>query len=373
MVRKIYTYYIIENDYHYKLFCDWKGCNLVKKVPNQQGIITPGHAKRTSLVLVLGIIGLLTAIAVSLIYGSIEMELSVVWHSIFEFNPKLTEHQILQEIRLPRALTAALIGAYLSLSGAIMQALTRNPLAEPSLLGVSYGAAFALVVTLCFFPSLTSIGSALVSMLGAGVAVLLVFSLAAISKGGAAPVKLALAGVAIGMFLSSLTSVIAMHFDVAKELSFWYAGSLAGSDWTGLKMLLIVGAISLPIVVFLARPLTLLNLGIEVTQGLGINLRVVNTLSIIAVLLLTGSSVAISGTVGFLGLVIPHISRMLVGSDYRYVLPISTVLGSFLLVLADVGSRMINPPYETPIGVITAAIGVPFFLFLVRREGSRLV
>ena len=338
----------------------------------QQVMIKPGRARRMNILLMVGIIGLLAAIGVSLIYGSTNMELKVVWEAVFAFNPQLTEHQIIQEIRLPRALMAALIGAYLSLSGAVMQALTRNPLAEPSLLGVSYGAAFALVVTLCFFPGLTSVAASLVSMVGAGAAVLLVFSLAAISKGGAAPVKLALAGVAIGMFLSSLTSVIALHFDVAKELSFWYAGSLAGADWTGLKMLLIVGAVGIPIVIILARPLTLLNLGVEVTQGLGINLRIINTLGIIAVLLLTGSSVAVSGTVGFVGLVIPHISRMLVGSDYRCVLPIATVLGSLLLVIADVGSRMINPPYETPIGVITAAIGVPFFLYLVRSEGSRL-
>lgn len=346
---------------------------LVGENSKQQEMPSTGRGMRTGLLLLVGFIALFAAIAVSLIYGSTNMRLVVVWHALMDFNPQDMEHQIIQEIRVPRALTAALIGAYLALSGAIMQALTRNPLAEPSLLGVSYGAAFALVVTLSFFPGLSSAGAAIVSMVGAGAAVLLVFSLAAISKGGAAPVKLALAGVAIGMFLSSLTSVIALHFDVAKELSFWYAGSLANADWNGLKMLSIIGVMGIPIIIGLARPLTLLNLGVEVTQGLGINLRLINTFGVIAVLLLTGSSVAVSGTVGFVGLVIPHIVRMLVGSDYRFLLPVSTVFGSLLLVLADIGARMINPPYETPIGVVTAAIGVPFFLYLVRSERSRLV
>lgn len=343
------------------------------KNPIQQEVTPSGRGARTGLILIIGVILLIGALAASLIYGSTVLKITTVWQALFEFNAEATQHQIVNEIRLPRALTAAMVGAFLSLSGAIMQAVTRNPLAEPSLLGVSYGAALALVVTLVFFPGLTSTGSVIVSMMGAGLAVLLVFSLAAISKGGNAPVKLALAGVAIGMFLSSLTSVIAMHFDVAKELSFWYAGGLGGADWAGVKMLAIVALVSIPLVFILARPLTLLNLGVEVTKGLGINIRLINALGVMAVLLLTGSSVAISGTVSFIGLVVPHITRMMVGPDYRYLLPVSAVLGSLLLVLADVGARMINPPYETPIGVITAAIGVPFFLYLVRSERSRLV
>ncbi|MGJ7919262.1 FecCD family ABC transporter permease [Neobacillus sp. LXY-4] len=343
------------------------------KNPIQQEVTPSGRGARTGLILIIGVILLIGALAASLIYGSTVLKITTVWQALFEFNAEATQHQIVNEIRLPRALTAAMVGAFLSLSGAIMQAVTRNPLAEPSLLGVSYGAALALVVTLVFFPGLTSTGSVIVSMMGAGLAVLLVFSLAAISKGGNAPVKLALAGVAIGMFLSSLTSVIAMHFDVAKELSFWYAGGLGGADWAGVKMLAIVALVSIPLVFILARPLTLLNLGVEVTKGLGINIRLINALSVMTVLLLTGSSVAISGTVSFIGLVVPHITRMMVGPDYRYLLPVSAVLGSLLLVLADVGARMINPPYETPIGVITAAIGVPFFLYLVRSERSRLV
>ncbi|WP_420849670.1 FecCD family ABC transporter permease [Peribacillus tepidiphilus] len=316
---------------------------------------------------------MLLAMGLSLVYGTTTIKLTTVWQAIFDYHSDQQAHQILQEIRLPRALAAALIGSYLAVSGAIMQAITKNSLAEPSLLGVSYGAAFSLVMTLALFPSVSTFGATAASMIGAGLSVLFVFTLAATSKGGATPVKLALAGVAIGMFLSSLTSAIALHFDVSKEMSFWYAGGLANTNWGDVKVLSFVGCIGLPIVFFIARTLTLLNLGEEVTQGLGIHLNLVKALSVTAVLLLTGSSVSVAGSIGFVGLVVPHISRMLVGPDYRFMLPVSAVLGSLLLVLADVGARMMNAPFETPIGVVTAAIGVPFFLYLVRSKGSRLV
>jgi iron complex transport system permease protein len=339
----------------------------------QRTWITKGRRLRTGLILFVGITGVLLAICISLVYGTTTIKLTTVWQAIFDYHSDNKAHQIVQEIRLPRTLVAALIGSYLALSGAIMQAITRNSLAEPSLLGISYGAAFSLVIAIALFPSVSTMGATVASMIGAGLSVLFVFTLAAASKGGTSHVKLALAGVAVGMFLSSLTSTVALHFDVSKEMSFWYAGGLANTNWNDLKILSFVGLIGIPIVFVIARTLTLLNLGEEVTQGLGINLSLVKALSVTAVLLLTGSSVSVAGSIGFVGLIVPHISRMLVGPDYRFLLPVSAVLGSLLLVLADVGARMINFPFETPIGVVTAVIGVPFFLYLVRNEGSRLV
>ncbi len=326
---------------------------------------------RTGSILFAGIIGILLAFAVSLVYGTKDLHCTTVWQALFAYDPDIKGHQIVQDIRLPRALAAALIGAYLALSGAVMQALTRNPLAEPSLLGVSYGAAFALVITIAFFPEFSIAGQTIGAMAGAGLAVLFVFAISAASKGNMTPVKLALAGVATGMFLSSLTSGIALYFDVSKEMGFWQAGGLAGMDWRAVKMLAVAGLLGILIVAVLARALTLLNLGVDVTKGLGIHIRTVQTLGVLAVLILTGSSVAVSGPIGFVGLVVPHISRMLVGPDYRFSLPVTAVLGSLLLVLADVGSRMIHPPFETPVGVVTAFIGVPFFLYFVRNERSR--
>ncbi len=333
---------------------------------------TPSHKNRISIILPLSFLLLLFIFIASLIIGAKTIDLPTVWEALIHRNPDNVTHQIIWEIRLPRALMACIVGAYLAISGAVMQALTRNPLAEPSLLGVSNGAAFALVLSLTIFSGLSIMGSIIASMIGAGMAVLLVFSLSSLSKGGVTPVKLALAGMAIAMFLSSLTTTLALYFDVTKNISFWYAGELANSQWQEVKIVAAFGLIGLPILFSIARSLTVLSLGTDVTKGLGINIKLVHALGIVVVLLLTGSSVAVSGTIGFIGLVIPHITRMIIGVDYRKLLPLAAILGSALLLLADIASRVVNPPYETPVGVMTALIGVPFFLFLVRSEGRQL-
>jgi len=323
--------------------------------------------RKKYLMIVLGIVLLLVAITVSLMFGTKNYSISAAYEAVFNYNSTLVEHQILHDIRLPRSLAAVFIGAYLSLSGCVMQVLTRNPLAEPSLLGVSNGAAFALVVTMAFFPTLSLTGTTVASIIGAGITVMLVFALATFSKGGSNPVKLSLAGVALGMFLSSLSSAIGLYFDVSKNMSFWYAGGLSNMDWSMVRVLLYVGIPGLIIVLFIAKALNVLHLGEDVSKSLGINLNVIRICGVVAVLLLTGGSVAVSGAIGFVGLVVPHICRMLVGNDHRLLLPLSALFGSVLLLLADVGARFINPPYETPVGVVTALIGVPFFLYLVRR------
>ncbi|WP_245602140.1 FecCD family ABC transporter permease [Peribacillus kribbensis] len=337
-----------------------------------QEYILEKRASRTIWVLLSCILLLIAAAVLSLIYGHSEIDAATVWNAAFHYNPHNKLHVIIAEIRLPRLLSAMMIGAFLALSGALMQALTRNPLAEPSLIGVSHGAAFALVITITLFPGISASGQSIAAMAGAGAAVLLVFLMASVSKGGGGPVKLVLAGVAVGMLLSSLTSITAMHFGAAKQLSFWYAGGLEASGWKSIKMLAGAGFMGAVLVFALARPLTLLNFGQEVTRGLGINVKAVNALGVLAILLLTGSSVAVSGTISFIGLIVPHISRMLTGHDYRHSLPVSALLGSLLLTLSDLLSRMVNPPYETPVGVITAVLGVPFFLFLVRSGRGRI-
>jgi len=323
--------------------------------------------RKNTIIFLIGFALMTIAIAMSLQFGTKNYTLLTVLEAVFDYKKNVAEHQIIFEIRLPRALAAALIGSFLALSGCIMQVLTRNPLAEPQLLGVSYGAAFALVVTLAFFPTMSLTGTMIASIIGAGVAVVLVFALASMSKGAVAPVKLALAGVALGMFLSSLTSCISLYFNVAKDMSFWYAGGLSAISWQSVKVLVIAGIAGFVLVAVIAKALTVLHLGEEMTKGLGIHIGLVRTLGIIVVLLLTGSSVAVSGTIGFIGLVVPHICRMLVGTDYRILLPVSALFGAVLLLFADLGAKLVNPPYETPVGVVTALIGVPFFIYLVRR------
>lgn len=327
---------------------------------------------RMIFVLIIAVMLFAGVVLVSLMIGTKIYGPSTIWEALFHRNQNYITHDIIWDIRLPRAIAAALVGAFLSVSGALMQALTRNVLAEPSLLGVSNGAAFTLVLVLTIFPGLTKLETMFTSMAGAGLAVLFVFSLSVLAKGGITPVKLALAGMATGMFLSSLTTSIALYFDVSKNISFWYAGDLSGSNWTDVKLLLIMGTFGLAVAFSISRALTLLSLGEEITRSLGIHIGIVRTLGVVAVLMLTGSAVAVAGTVGFVGLVIPHITRMAVGGKYGKLLPVAALLGSTLLVGADALSRTINAPYETPIGVLTAVIGVPFFLYMVRQDGRRL-
>lgn len=327
---------------------------------------------RMIFVLIIAVMLFAGVVLVSLMIGTKIYGPSTIWEALFHRNQNNITHDIIWDIRLPRAIAAALIGAFLAVSGALMQALTRNVLAEPSLLGVSNGAAFTLVLVLTIFPGLTKLETMFTSMAGAGLAVLFVFSLSVLAKGGITPVKLALAGMATGMFLSSLTTSIALYFDVSKNISFWYAGDLSGSNWTDVKLLLIMGTFGLAVAFSISRALTLLSLGEEITRSLGIHIGLVRTLGVVAVLMLTGSAVAVAGTVGFVGLVIPHITRMAVGGKYGKLLPVAALLGSTLLVGADALSRTINAPYETPIGVLTAVIGVPFFLYMVRQDGRRL-
>ena len=329
-------------------------------------------SKRLSVVLLMAVLLFVGVVMASLMIGTKTYGLPTVWEALFHRAQNNITHDIIWDIRLPRALAAALIGAFLAVSGAVMQALTRNVLAEPSLLGVSNGAAFTLVLVLTIFPGLSKLETMFASMAGAGLAVLFVFSLSILAKGGITPVKLALAGMATGMFLSSLTTSIALYFDVSKNISFWYAGDLSASNWTDVKLLLVMGSAGLLIAFSISRALTLLSLGEEITKSLGIHIGLVRILGIAAVLLLTGSAVAVAGTIGFVGLVVPHITRMAIGRKYGQLLPVAAILGSTLLVGADALSRTINAPYETPIGVLTAVIGVPFFLYMVRQDGRRL-
>lgn len=325
-----------------------------------------------TLILIGGVMALLFSIGLSISFGAVEIDLTTVWTAVFQFNQELTSHQIINELRIPRAVAAAFVGAFLAVSGAIMQGMTRNPLASPSIMGVTDGAAFALAIAFAFFPGTSYIGILFWSFAGAGLGASLVFTVGAFSKGGLTPVKLALAGAAIGAFLSSLSTAIALHFDIARDLSFWFAGGVAGTTWVSVKLLFPVAIGGLFLAFCLARSITVLSLGDDVAKGLGQRTLMVKILGTVVVLVLTGAAVSIAGAVGFIGLVIPHITRFLVGVDYRWIIPCSAVLGGLLLVLADIGARMVNPPFETPVGVITALIGVPFFLYLARRDGRGL-
>lgn len=319
-----------------------------------------------------GLAALLLGLAVSISVGAADIKLSTVWEAVFHFNPKLTQHQIIQELRLPRALAGALVGVGFAVSGAIMQGMTRNPLADPGLLGINAGAGFVLALCFAFFPGLPFPYLILFSFAGAAIGTGLVYGVSSMSKGGLSPVRLALAGAAVSALLVALSEGIAIYFHISQDLAFWYAGGVAGTKWLQIKIVWpwilggIIGALAL------SRSITVLSLGDEIAAGLGQRTGWVKIAGMLLSLVLAGTSVSAVGAIGFVGLVIPHVARALVGVDYRWIIPCSGILGALFMVTADIGARMINPPFETPIGALIALIGVPFFLYLARKERREL-
>src|SRR5690606_13182974 len=266
-----------------------------------------------------------------------------------------------------------LVGASLAVAGAIMQALTRNPLASPGLLGVTAGAAFAVVTAVLVLghPPLSTY--ALLALAGAGLAGALVDGLAAATgAAGNSPLRLALAGAVLAAFLGALTTaLLLLDQNTLDQVRFWTAGSLAGRDWELLRLTapyMLVGlALGLP----LARQLTTLSLGDDVARGLGQGSAAVKLSAAAAVVLLAGGAVALAGPIGFVGLVAPHLARFLVGVDYRWVLPYSALLGAALVTVGDIGARLAVRPQEIPVGVLMAVIGAPFFVYLARTRVRR--
>ncbi|NEW09237.1 iron ABC transporter permease [Paenibacillus sp. SYP-B3998] len=325
-----------------------------------------------TLIIIGGSIALALSLCVSISLGAADISIRTVWEALFHFNPNVTQHQIIQELRLPRALAGALIGSCFAVAGAILQGMTRNPLADTGLLGINAGAGFVLALCFAFFPGLPFYQLILYSFLGAAVGTGLVYGIGSMAKGGLTPVRLALAGAAVAALLAALSEGIAIFFKVGQELAFWYAGGVAGTKWLQIKIMFpwIIGGLIGSLL--LSRSITLLSLGEEIATNLGQRTKLVKLGCVIVVLILAGAAVSSVGSIGFVGLMVPHAARALVGVDYRWIIPCSAVLGSLLMVLADIGARLVHPPFETPVGALIAVIGVPFFLYLTRRDRREL-
>ncbi|MEK3980132.1 iron ABC transporter permease [Psychrobacillus sp. FSL K6-2836] len=326
----------------------------------------------SSLVIIIGIVLLGLSVIVSINFGASNLNYQDVWNAILHFDPDNSSHVIIRELRLPRAVAAICVGAALAVSGAIMQGMTRNPLASPSIMGVTSGSSFLIAIALAILPGISYLGLMMFSFVGAGLGAALVFGISAMAKGGVTPVKLALVGSAITSLLSSLSTAIGIKFNVSKDISYWYAGGVSSIQPQHILFATPFIVVGLILALILSRSISVLSLGEDVAKGLGQRTGSIQLLGTIAVLLLTGAAVSIAGMIGFVGLVIPHITRFLVGVDYRWIIPCSAILGGILLITADIIGRMVNPPFETPVSAITALIGVPFFLYLARKEGRGL-
>jgi iron complex transport system permease protein len=341
----------------------------VRAVPSitRRGVLSSGWARGAGVVAA-AVVLVLVAFA-SVAYGSKTIELGTVVEAFTAYDATNNDHLIIRSLRVPRTLVGLSVGAALALAGAVMQGVTRNPLADPGIFGVEAGAALAVVVGIYVFGVGSLTGYVWFAFAGAGVASLVVYGLGSLGRGGATPVKLALAGAAMAALLSSLTSAI-LIIDVATldQFRFWAVGSLAGRDAsivTQVAPFLVVGAL---LALASGRGLNTLALGDDVARSLGQRVHLARATSALAVIVCSGAAVAAAGPVGFIGLTIPHVARAICGPDYRWILPWSIVLGPILLLGADIVGRIAARPGELQVGIVTAFIGAPFFIALVRRR-----
>jgi iron complex transport system permease protein len=320
--------------------------------------------------LVAVVVVLILLFAASVAIGSRDVTWADILAGLSGSTDSISEAAVVK--RAPRTMLAVLVGAALALSGAVMQGVTRNPLADPGILGVNMGASLAIVVGIAWFGLSSADGYLWVAIIGAGAAAVFVYTVGSLGRGGATPLKLALAGAATSAALASfVTAVYLPRGDISGVVRSWLVGGVGGASWTSIQQmlpfLLVGGAITL----LSARGLNSLALGDDLAAGLGERVALVRASSALGAVLLCGAATAIAGPIAFVGLMIPHACRLLVGVDHRWLLPFSALSGACLVVAADILGRIVARPGEIDVGIITAVVGAPVFIAIVRRQKVR--
>jgi iron complex transport system permease protein len=338
--------------------------------PRQRvGAARPASIRSAALVGSLGALMLMLIISVAV--GSKFLSLSTVWEALLHRDSANPQHDIVWSYRIPRTGLAAAVGASLGVSGALAQALTRNPLADPGLLGINSGAACGVVLAIGTFGITSMSGYLWFAFAGALLVAAAVYVIGSAGRGPADPVRLVLAGVAITAVLVGVTNGLSLldplSFDQMRN---WTAGSVVGRDWAVVWPVLPFMAVGLALALAGSRSLNAIALGDDLARSMGVNLRVNRAAALIAVTLLAGGATAIAGPIGFVGLMVPHVARWLVGPDQPWIIALSGVLAAILLLVSDVLGRVIVHPSEVPVGVITAFVGAPLLVVLIR--GSRV-
>jgi iron complex transport system permease protein len=334
--------------------------------PRRRSLLTGGWTRGAGLavaVLVLAIV-----FFCSLAFGSKSIPLAAVWDAIWNYDGS-NDQVIVRSLRMPRTLLGLLVGASLGLAGALMQGVTRNPLADPAIIGIEGGASLAVVIGIYTFDVMSLSAYVWFAFAGAAAASVAVYFLGSLGRGGATPIKLALAGAAMSALLFSFTSaILLLDLQTLDQFRFWVVGSLAGRDSSTVVEVLPFIAVGTLLALMSARALNTLALGDDVARSLGQRVHFSRAVAALAVVLLCGAATAAAGPIAFIGLTIPHVARAICGPDYRWILAWSVVLGPILLLGADVVGRIVARPGELQVGIVTALIGAPFFIALVRRR-----
>lgn len=320
--------------------------------------------RQISLLVVFAVLACLGAL-VSVMLGSVEIPTTEILAALTGSGAG-THEQILMNIRLPRTIVAALVGINLALSGAILQAIMKNPLADPHIIGISSGAGLTGIIVLLAFPDYGYLVTP-AAFVGAMGAALLIYILA--WKNGIRPIRIILAGVAVSAFLGAgISALMIFYSDRVHSALMWMVGGLSARSWPHVTMLYPYTIVAGILALLSARHLNILQLGDELAKGLGLHVELTRIALTAVASLLAASAVSVVGLLGFVGLIVPHAARLLVGSDYRYLLPASALLGAAVVTASDTFARVAFAPIELPVGIIMAALGAPFFLFLLRRE-----
>ena len=303
----------------------------------------------------------------SLAWGSKNIEFRQVINALLNSNDTSFAALVVRE-RIPRTIFSIMAGASLGISGALMQSITRNPIADPSILGVNTGASLFVVIGMAVFNINSPSQYIWLALLGASITAMIVYFIASIGNGGMTPIKLALSGAATSAVLTSLVSaVILPRSDVMDAFRFWQVGSVSGATWESIRLMLPFVIIGLIISIVATPALNVLALGDDVATGLGVNIGVIRIICAIAGVILSGATTAIAGPIGFVGLMVPHSMRLIFGSNLKGIVPMSAIGGAALLTLSDVLGRVIGSPSEVQVGIITAFIGAPILIIIARK------
>ncbi|MBZ6105327.1 FecCD family ABC transporter permease [Streptomyces olivaceus] len=337
-------------------------------VPNTAPVRRSARVRVTWLLVLAAV--LLAVMTASLAFGSRDVAWSDVWSALGGADQTLEEASVTK--RVPRTLLAVVVGAALGVSGTVMQGVTRNPLADPGILGVNMGASLAVVTAIAHFGLASASGYIWVAMTGAALTAGFVYTVGSLGRGGATPLKLALAGAAISAALASLVSAVVLpRNDISDTFRLWQIGGVGGASYSQLGSVVPFLAAGFLLCLASARALNSLALGDDLAAGLGERVALVRATSALGAVVLCGASTAVAGPIAFVGLLVPHTCRLLVGVDHRWLLPFAALGGAVLLTAADVVGRVVARPSEIDVGILTAIIGAPFFIHIVRRQKVR--
>ncbi|MDQ0114536.1 FecCD family ABC transporter permease [Paenibacillus harenae] len=323
--------------------------------------------KSFALKIIISLAALAVMFALAMLLGAKDVSLRELWLILANQGGENDKIAMLREIRYPREVAAVLVGAALAVAGAIMQGLTRNPLADPGLLGLTAGANASLALAIAVLPAMNYVGIMLVCFIGAALGMFLVIGIGSVKKGGMSPFRIVLAGSAVSAFLYAVSDGISLLSKTSKDVTMWTSGGLIGTTWGQVQAMSPVIVVAILVAMTMSKSLTILSLNEEAAVGLGIRKAYVKTVLYIMIILLAGAAVALVGNMAFIGMMIPHIVRALFGTDYRAVIPMSAIWGATFMLMADTLGRTLYAPFETPVVAIMAILGLPFFLFVVRK------